>query len=60
MSAPLNELLNLPSICIILAYMLRMNELNEYLQEDLHLILSKATFLVEMMLQVAFQLKLEF
>ena len=60
MSAPLNELLNLPSICIILAYMLRMNELNEYLQEDLQLILSKATFLVEMMLQVAFQLKLEF
>jgi len=40
--------------------MLRMNELNEYLQEDLQLILSKATFLVEMMLQVAFQLKLEF
>jgi len=60
MSSPLNELLNMPSICIILAYMLRMNELNEYLQEDLQLILSKATFLVEMMLQVAFQLKLEF
>jgi len=59
-SPPLSELLNFPSLCIILAYMLRMNELNEYLQEDLEIILSKATFLVEMMLQVAFQLKIEF
>jgi hypothetical protein len=32
--------------------MLRMNELNESLQEDLQFILKKATFLVDMMLGV--------
>lgn len=29
---PLEQLLNMPSLCIILAYMLRMNELNEFLE----------------------------
>ena len=40
--------------------MLRMNELDASLQEDLNLILSKSTFLVEMMLIVCNMLKMEF
>lgn len=56
---PLDKLLNMPSLCIILAYMLRMNELNEHLQEDLEFILSKATFLIEMMLLVCNMIKME-
>jgi Sec63 Brl domain len=48
----MNEILNLPTLYIVLAYMLRMNELNESLQEDLTYILSKATYLIDMMLQV--------
>ena len=32
--------------------MLRMNELNESLQEDLQYVLSKATYLIDMMLMV--------
>lgn len=45
--------MNGPTLCIILAYMLRMNELNESLQEDLEYILSKSTYLIEMMLMVS-------
>ena len=48
----LAEILNMPTLYIILAYMLRMNELNESLQEDLLHILSKATYLIDMMLMV--------
>lgn len=48
----LPEVLNMPAMCIILAYMLRMNELNEYLQEDLETMLSKSTFLIDMMIGV--------
>lgn len=59
-SGKLAELLNMPSLCIILAYMLRMNELNEHLQEDLDFILSKATYLVEMMLVVTNMMRMEF
>ena len=40
--------------------MLRMNELNEHLQEDLEVILGKATYLIEMMLMVANMLKVEY
>jgi hypothetical protein len=47
------EIMNGPTLCIILAYMLRMNELNESLQEDLEYILSKSTYLIEMMLMVS-------
>lgn len=56
---PLDKLLNMPSLCIVLAYMLRMNELNEQLEADLELILSKATFLIEMMLLVCNMIKME-
>ena len=52
--------LNYNALCIILAYMLRMNELNEHLQEDLEYILSKATYLIEMMLMVGNVLQKEF
>jgi len=47
------EIMNGPTLCIILAYMLRMNELNDSLQEDLEYILSKSTYLIEMMLMVS-------
>jgi Sec63 Brl domain len=57
---PLSEVLNMPSLCIILAYMLRMNELDDSLAADLELILSKSTFLIEMMLIVCNMLKMEF
>jgi len=38
---------NLKALCLILAYMLRMNEIDENLQEDLNHILSKAPYLME-------------
>jgi hypothetical protein len=50
----------MPSLCIILGYMLRMQELDQSLQEDLEIILSKAPFLVDMMLMVCQVLKMEF
>lgn len=56
----LPEVLNMPVMCIILAYMLRMNELNEYLQEDLETILSKSTFLIDMMIGVTQRMHMEF
>ncbi len=56
---PLDKLLNMPSLCIVLAYMLRMNEMNEHLEADLEFILSKATFLIEMMLFVCNMIKME-
>lgn len=60
MGGRLTEVLSMPAICIILAYMLRMNELNEYLQEDLETILSKSTFLVDMMIGVTQRMHMEF
>lgn len=39
--------------------MLRMVELDESLQEDLHIILGKATYLVEMMLQTTNMMRME-
>lgn len=53
LTAKLAEFLNMPSLCIILAYMLRMDELDQSLQEDLEYILSKSTYLIDMMLNVA-------
>lgn len=47
----LQEIFSMPAYLIALGYMLRMNEINQDLQEDLEYILSKATYLVEMMLQ---------
>jgi hypothetical protein len=44
--------LNFPALYTLLAYILRMDELNETLQEDLNYILSKATYLIDMMLMV--------
>ena len=41
---------NLKSLCIIIAYMLRMNEIEENMQEDLQFILSKAPYIMEQML----------
>ena len=49
----LADFLNMPSLCIVLAYMLRMDELDATMQEDLEYILSKSTYLIDMMLQVA-------
>ena len=40
--------------------MLRMDELDQSLQEDLQYILSKSTYLIDMMLQVAMQIKIMF
>lgn len=55
----LAEILNQPTLCIILAYMLRMVELDDSLKEDLNIILSKATYLVEMMLQTTNMMRME-
>lgn len=48
-SGRMAEMLNMQALCIILAYMLRMNELNESVQEDLEYILSKAPYMIEQM-----------
>ena len=51
----------MPTLCIILAYMLRMNELDDgSLQQDLEFILSKATYLIETMLMVTQRMNMEF
>jgi hypothetical protein len=39
--------LNMKALCMTLAYMLRMNELQELPREDMELILSKAPYLLE-------------
>ena len=57
----LGEVLNMPTLCILLAYMLRMNELEDAsLQQDLEFILSKATYLIETMLMVTSKMNMEF
>lgn len=56
----LAEILNQPTLCIILGYMLRMSELDESLREDLEIILSKATYMIEMMITVANMMRMEF
>jgi hypothetical protein len=53
LAGKLGEVLNMPSLNIILAYMLRMDELDDSLQEDLKFILSKSTYLIDFMLEVA-------
>lgn len=50
---------NLKSLCVIIAYMLRMSEL-EHLKGDLEFILSKAPYIMEQMLQMAMVLAMEF
>lgn len=51
----------MPTLCIVLAYMLRMNELDDgSLQQDLEFILSKATYLIETMLMVTQRMNMEF
>ena len=51
----------MPTLCILLAYMLRMNELDDgSLQQDLEFILSKATYLIETMLMVTQRMNMEF
>ena len=47
LSGKQGELMNMQALCIILAYMLRMDELNDTVQEDLDYILSKAPYLLE-------------
>lgn len=51
---------NIKALCIIVAYMLRMNELDQTLYEDLEFILSKAPYLIEQMVQMAMILAMEF
>lgn len=51
---------NLKSLAIIIAYMLRMNEIEENMQEDLQFILSKAPYIMEQMIQMAMVLAMEF
>ena len=60
MAGKMAEPVNMQALCITLAYMLRMNELNEHLKEDLEYILSKAPYMVEQMIQMAMVLGLEF
>ena len=54
------EILNMQTLCIIYAYMLRMNECNETIKEDLDYILSKSPYMVEQMIQMAIILGMEF
>jgi len=51
---------NLKSLCVIIAYMLRMSEIEQGLLEDLEYILGKAPYLMEQMLQMAMVLAMEF
>ena len=51
---------NIKALCLILAYMLRMNELDETNKEDLEFILSKTPYLIEQMIQMAMALAMEF
>jgi hypothetical protein len=46
-SGKMAEILNMQALCVILAYMLRMDELNESLKEDVEYILGKAPYLIE-------------
>lgn len=56
----LAEILNMPSLCLILGYMLRMNEIDDSVREELEFILSKSTYLIEMMLTVTNMMRMEF
>lgn len=52
---------NLKALCLTLAYMLRMNEIEDpVMQEELNYVLSKAPYLLEQMLQMAIILAMEF
>lgn len=60
LSGKMGEQMSMQALCIILAYMLRMNELNESTEEDLEYILSKTPYLMEQMIQMAMVLGIEF
>ena len=51
---------NIKAVCIILAYMLRMNELDKIGAEELDYILSKTPYLIEQMIQMCMVLAMEF
>jgi len=46
--------------CLIFAYLMRLEELNESVQHELEYILLKAPFHIEMMIQMAIVLAVEF
>lgn len=50
----------MPSLCMILGYMLGMNEIDDSLKEELDFILSKSTYLIEMMLVVTNMMRSEY
>ena len=57
----MGEILSMPTLCIIHAYMLRQDELDEdSLKKELEFILSKATSLIDGMLNVAQQMNKKF
>lgn len=52
--------MDMKALCLIIGYMLRMDDLNESVQEDLEFILSKTPYLIEQMIQMAIILAMEF
>ena len=51
---------DMKALCLILAYLMRLPELNESTRKDLEIILQKAPFYIEMMIQMAIVLAMEF
>lgn len=51
---------DIKALCLIFAYLMRLPELNESVQKDLEYILQKAPFYIEMMIQMAIVLAMEF
>jgi hypothetical protein len=60
LNGKMGDQMSMHALCLILAYMLRMNELDESTQENLDYILSKAPYLLEQMVQMAMILGIEF
>lgn len=60
LNGKMGEQMSMHALCLILAYMLRMNELNEDTQENLDYILSKVPYQMEQLIQMAMVLGIEF
>lgn len=48
------------AICLIYAYLMRLEDLNESVQKDLEYILSKAPYHIDLMIQMAIVLAIQF
>ena len=52
--------MDMKALCLILAYLMRLNEIDEFFSSDIEIILAKAPFLITLMIEMTMQLAMDF